>query len=290
MKYKKEKHPLGFYQAKPSPSQNELNEFYSKKYYQECKSKSYSHQYSSEEMQYITQKPIITHNIWKSVNGDTKGTILDIGSGEGFFVRHFHDAGWKIEACDFSSYGIEQHNSELLKHFTKGDIYTILDEKIKQKSKFHLINLSNVLEHVIDPLTLLTEVRKLMDKDSILRIEVPNDFSGFQEMLVERGFTKDHWFLPPEHLNYFTFKSLNNVLTNLGYSVVKMIADFPIETFLLNENSNYVHHKERGKQAHLARMLTANFLMKQDVDSYIAYLGSAADLEYGRSIVAFVRK
>jgi hypothetical protein len=75
-----------------------------------------------------------------------------------------------------------------------------------------------------------------MTRSSLARISVPNDFSILQEELVRSGATGETWFCPPDHLSYFNFSSLRAALENSGYNCIKMLADFPIESFLFNHS------------------------------------------------------
>jgi hypothetical protein len=118
---------------------------------------------------------------------------------------------------------------------------------------------------------------------------VPNDFSGFQKYLIQQGFTKENWISPPEHLSYFNRSSLINLLDSVGYKVISVQADFPIEQFLINKYSNYNGDKGRGKEAHASRVLITNFLAKQNLDRYIDYREASADLDYGRLLTAYVK-
>ena len=46
--------------------------------------------------------------------------------------------------------------------------------------KFDIITMLNVLEHLADPVLALRQIKKLINKDGILVIDVPNDFNDFQ--------------------------------------------------------------------------------------------------------------
>jgi len=287
MKYKKIKHKLGFYQVEPMPTKEELKKYYEKVYFQNSKG-SYTPTYTSSEKTYFMNEGIASEYLWKKFTKKDKGRIFDVGCGEGFFSRYFQEIGWNVECCDFSSYGIKTQNPSLLKHFMQGDIDEILDNKISKKEKYELINLGNVLEHVLNPLELLDKLKKLMNKNSLLRIKVPNDFSKFQMLLLERKCIKDSWFAPPDHLNYFTFDSLKNVIIGRKFNINKMLADFPNEVYLSNKYSNYDKDKKKGKECHNSRVLITNFLFEQGVDKYIKYMEAAGNCGFGRTITAFV--
>lgn len=288
MKYKKTKHTLGFYQVKPMPTEEELRKYYEEKYYQECTSDTYNKKYTPEEKKFFGNEGLIAENVWKKYSTKRKGSMIDIGCGEGFFMNYFIKKGWNVEGCDFSSSGIERNHPKLLKNFVKGEINKIIEKKNKGKHTYDLINLSNVLEHVREPIELLDSLKNLMSPKSVMRIRVPNDFSDFQALLFKKKFTKERWFAPLDHLSYFTFTSLKKVLENRGYSIIKMLAGFPIEIFIYNKYSNYAVDRTRGKQAHIARTEISNFLASKNIEKYIRYMEASAELEFGKSITAFV--
>ena len=279
---------MGFYQANPIPSQEELDHYYREEYFQASKSASYSHDYSEEEMQFIVTQPVVADYVWNQAGKNSVGKLIDIGCGEGFFARYFYDHGWEIECCDLSSFAIERHNPEILSFFTENNIFKELDEKITDNNKFDLINLSNVLEHVREPIILLESVKKIMGGDSMLRIKVPNDFSTFQQILLDNGnISSEYWFSPPGHLNFFTLTSLKEVLANCGFSIVKILADFPIEIFLLNKHSNYVVDKSKGAEAHNARVVMERYLMDHGTDKYVDFMSASSEVGLGRTIIVF---
>jgi len=279
---------MGFYQASPTPSQDELDHYYREEYFQVCKSDSYSHDYSEGEMQFILTQPVVADYVWKQVGNKPVGKLIDIGCGEGFFARYFYDHGWKIECCDLSSFAIERHNPEILSFFTKNNILKELDEKITDNKKYDFINLSNVLEHVREPVILLERMKKIMGRNSMLRIKVPNDFSAFQQILLDSSrISSEYWFDPPGHLNFFTLTSLKEVLTSCGFRIVKILTDFPIELFLLNKYSNYVVDKSKGAEAHNARVVMERYLMDHGTEKYVDFMSISAEVGLGRTIIVF---
>jgi len=289
MNYIKKKHPMGFYQAYPIPSQEELDHFYREEYFQACKSYSYSHDYFEEEMQFNLTQPVVADYIWKQARDKPVGKLIDIGCGEGFFARYFYDHGWEIECCDLSSFAIEKHNPEILGFFTKNNIFKELDKLIINNNKFDFINLSNVLEHVREPINLLERVKKIMGKDSMLRIKVPNDFSTLQQILLDSSrISSEYWFNPPGHVNFFTKESLKEVLTSCGFRIVKVLANFPIEILLINKFSNYVIDKSKGTEAHNVRVVMERYLMDHGTDKYVEFMSLSAEVGLGRAIIVFV--
>ncbi|MFH1832145.1 MAG: methyltransferase domain-containing protein [bacterium] len=288
-KFNIQKHETGFYHVTPTPSEQDLNKFYAEEYYQECKNSSYNKEYDSEEKEYFFNRGLITETIVNSAITPKEKTLLDVGCGEGFFLDYFAKKDWLVQGCDFSSYGIQKQNPSLMPSFTQGNLFDILQSLSQAEKTYDLINLAHVLEHASHPMESLLLIKQIMHQSSLLRIVVPNDYSNLQKLLLAKGHI-DHetWFTPPAHLNYFTFVSLKKFLSQ-EFDIVTILADFPVELYLFNENSNYWKDRNKGKKAHKARIEIDNFLVSQGTEKYIRYMETAADCNFGRSITAFVK-
>jgi 2-polyprenyl-3-methyl-5-hydroxy-6-metoxy-1,4-benzoquinol methylase len=286
--YRLKKTRWGYRSVIPLPSAKELEIHYRKQYHQK-KHKDRKMPYTKDELKYFENDSRVVEYIFKKHTDLDYGRLLDLGAGEGNFAKYFYEkAHWDVITSDFSSYGMRENNPALLNTLIQGDIYSVLNEQIDSGEKFHLINLKNVLEHVLDPVQLLDKIKNLLELKSLLRIVVPNDYSGFQELLLEKEKTHDSWFAPPEHLHYFNIKSLEKLFKDLRYRVVMMLTDFPIEIFLLNDHSNYARDREAGKEAHYSRVIASNFIFDQGIEKYIKYFSSSAAVDFGRQIIAYV--
>ncbi len=214
----------GYYEASRKPSEEELENYYEEKYYQN-EHAAYSKQYSTDELQYfknkITQKAAVVESIGPRIS---KGNLLDIGCGEGFTMDYYHNLGWEVTGLDFSEFGLKENHPHLKGKLKQGNIFGEVENLVGQNEKYNLVWLDNVLEHVLEPLTLLTQCRQLMDDGGVLVIEVPNDYSRFQDALIRKGsVSKKYWEAYPDHLNYFSFQSLKNLLEGNGFATQKII-------------------------------------------------------------------
>ena len=111
---------------------------------------------------------------------------------------------------------------------------------------------------------------------------------SFQSLLLERDCTEETWVNPPEHLSYFNKDSLKLLFKNEGFHLLSLQADFPIEQFLLNDHSNYWKDRRLGKGAHLSRVVITNYLADINIERLIDYREVAADLEFGRQLIAYI--
>jgi len=268
------------------PTDQELERFYSQLYYQE-NLQCYTESYSKDEIRYFENEARTSEYIFKKHCRIINTSLLDIGCGEGYFSKYFHNKrGWAVSLIDYSSFGLEQHNSQLLESFYQGDIFDKLIDIHGFDKKFHLINIKNVIEHVADPGKLIQLIKKITEIRGLIRIEVPNDYSKFQDMLIEYNKTNNTWFKPPEHLHYFNKQSLLKFIEMQGLEIVELLCDFPIEMFVLNDYSNYTRVDAVGKQAHLSRVIASNYLMEQGIENAVMFYRSLAQVDFGRQLIA----
>jgi hypothetical protein len=84
---------------------------------------------------------------------------------------------------------------------------------------YDLVVCSNVLEHMPYPAVMLSEISKVMNRNSVLYLEVPNEVhmrtytTGPERLLAKR-----HWH---EHVNFFTSKSVQSLVRSSGLEVLK---------------------------------------------------------------------
>jgi SAM-dependent methyltransferase len=282
------KHDFSFYEVNPLPTKDFLANHYANKYYQNPLG-TYQESYSEAELLNIQhQVYLIDYVLQNYINSNTKiSKVLDLGCGEGFFGAHLKEKNYDVTLCDYSQYGVEKYNSHLLPYFQQGDIYTILQNVHKT---YDFINFKNVLEHVTDPIDILHNIKKIMHNDSILRIQVPNDFSSFQKMLNEIYNIDSYFVSPPAHLSYFNFESLINTLIKCNFDVLCYHSDFPIELYLANPLSAYIPNRENGKMSHVARTNIDNFLFSKGYDLYLQYAMANAKVDLGRNVICYVKK
>lgn len=283
-----------YYEVVPKPSNEELTDYYSNKYYQQDKDNfTYSHSYSQDELNYIENKLEQKRYILKNIfNDDSPKKIIDIGCGEGFILNHFEKLNWDVLGMDHSDFSISKFHPHLLDRFKKGDVFDHIKQLVDNKEQFDVIFLDNILEHVVDPNELISSCYQMLKKGGVLVVDVPNDFSNLQtELYDKKHVSKEYWVVVPDHLIYFTPKSLTNLCESFGFEKRKLVTDFPIEWYLINENSNYVNNKEFGSQAHKSRLFVENFIHNDnDLEQSIAFFEALAMINQGRVITGFFQK
>ena len=144
----------------------------------------------------------ILHKILKTVKlffNNNKIKILDFGCGSGFYLYELKKRGYKDSlGIDFNDEVIEAAN----------EVYGInaknldLDHLIKSNNKYDLILLNQGLEHVENPVELVKNLHKLLNKNGILFISVPNmDYFKIKKIIRNGNLPSGNY--PPHHISFF---------------------------------------------------------------------------------------
>lgn len=139
-----------------------------------------------------------------------KRKVLDIGFGFCVFLGAFIDDGWEgygidpdPNTCKFAS---EKLNINTWNGAYKKGVFT---------TKFDLITIIHVLEHMKDPIGFLREVKDDLQEDGLLYIEIPD--------AVEFDlFDKDHDEFNSCHYYMFDPSTITRILDKSGFAILSI--------------------------------------------------------------------
>lgn len=294
-KYEIIKNKHGYFEVLDKPSNTELSEYYSQKYYQKGKGDyNAGGKYTEDEIKYflnkIEQKYVAACNIKAGLEFSNR-RFLDIGAGEGWALNYFASKGWECLGMDFSDYGCVANNPDQMPNLLIGDIYSNLKGLCRDQRQFDIVLIDNVLEHVVDPLQVLIDIQQLVSDDGVLIIEVPNDFSVVQNELIEKGFvSRQYWLAFPDHLSYFNREGLASLVAEAGWKVEKCFTAYPIDFNLFNSKTNYIENRESGKSCHHSRIAIENLLHSVSVNKTIKLYEAMAEMGIGRDIIMIMSR
>lgn len=162
--------------------------------------------------------------------------ILDVGAATGEFALRAEQDGWDAVACEVGDTARATAESKGLATVT-----TIADAS----GPFGVISMYHVLEHLIDPLAALVDARRAVDTDGVLVIEIPQWNSAGR---IVRG---SDWaqFRPPEHINFFSKRSLAAALRHTGWDVVRSSTPYPHSAELALDAVRKGHVREAAAHA-----------------------------------------
>lgn len=284
-------HPAGFFSISPLPDPLALREFYEKHYFQKSLSGTYYDSYSDLELSHRRLRAqILLHALKENgFSAVTHSQLLEIGSGEGFFLDAAAKSGYTVTGIDFSDAGLRNHHPHLLGHLKTGDAINILNDLSTHGPQFDICVLVNVLEHIRNPEELLAVLQNVVHPSGAVVVTVPNDFSVTQLRLQEYGHVSDpYWVCPPQHLHYFNIESIQKFCTMQGFLLYDIFTDFPIDFYLFHKGSNYVKDPRQGPPAHTARMQIDLLLAERGPGSYLNLSRSLAQCGAGRNITVIL--
>jgi 2-polyprenyl-3-methyl-5-hydroxy-6-metoxy-1,4-benzoquinol methylase len=149
-----------------------------------------------------------------------KGTVLDIGCGNGVMLSIFEEAGWR-------TFGVEPDEiaARQAKGLLKGDVFpgTLFEAKYPA-NYFDMVTLVQVLEHMPDPIAILQECLKILKKNGILIVGVPN-FDSYDSNIFKESWSS---LQVPAHLYHFTWKTLEKSLQKAGFTVKERRRDYSL--------------------------------------------------------------
>jgi 2-polyprenyl-3-methyl-5-hydroxy-6-metoxy-1,4-benzoquinol methylase len=277
--------PEGFRQCEPMPSSEDLDRFYEEKYFQA--NDIYAREYDDQEIAFfrdaVRRKVALLRS---TVDHELAGArALEVGVGEGWTLQVLDELGLEVTGVDYSDYACRQHNPAMCEHLICGKPEDVL-RSMQGDGEFEVIWLDNVLEHSPDPSGLLELLSKLSSARTRLVVEVPNDYSRLQlHLLGRQKISQAFWEAVPEHLSYFQPDSLAAFCLSHGWRSRRIMSDFPIDLYLLNDYSNYIERPETGKAAHRARLTFEEAFRDTPVESMIHFLESAAAIGLGRNLI-----
>lgn len=139
------------------------------------------------------------------------GSFLEVGAGWGYASEFAAQRGCKVTALEQSP---ECVASLVERIGSSGEVLLTSFEDFQPRAMraYDFILMSQVLEHSIDPSVWLLKAKGLLKEGGILIVAVPQ-FLGLYSFLG----LNDPFICPPEHLNFFTKKSLRVFAENAGF-------------------------------------------------------------------------
>jgi 2-polyprenyl-3-methyl-5-hydroxy-6-metoxy-1,4-benzoquinol methylase/RimJ/RimL family protein N-acetyltransferase len=213
------------------------------------------------------------------------GRILEVGCGTGDLLELLRDRGFDVQGIEPSDYAAGLARERGL------DVRTMTLEQLVAESGeappgYDAVLLVYVLEHIPHAAEMLRGVHRLLATRGLLFISVPNDFNPLQLAAQRELDTEPWWIAIPDHINYFDVESLSALTLQLGFQAVDVLADFPMELFLLM-GLNYIGNADLGATCHAYRV-AAERSMPSDVRRSL--FRSFAANGIGRNLHMFVRK
>jgi len=147
--------------------------------------------------------------------GDLKpGKLLEVGTGAGRFLHRMHRARWIVQGTELDPAAAARARR---KYSLDVDVGNLVDLHYAAGA-FDAVAMSQVLEHVHDPLALLKECHRVLRPGARLVLTTPNALARAHRLYGRywRGLE------PPRHLHLFTPAALSRCARAAGFAPLEL--------------------------------------------------------------------
>lgn len=192
----------------PRPTEEMLEKIYSEEYY-----KSWGVAGENDElprqMKHLTFASRL-HAMEELI--PVPGKVLDVGCATGYFLEVARSFGWEVAGVELSAYSAGLAAAKFGKRIFNGT----LEQAAYAEATFDLVTLSDLIEHVPDPVAFLNEVRRILKPGGVVMIVTP-DVQSLTERVM--GGKWSHYKL--EHIYYFSPATITACLIKSGFIPVR---------------------------------------------------------------------
>jgi 2-polyprenyl-3-methyl-5-hydroxy-6-metoxy-1,4-benzoquinol methylase len=187
------------------------------------------------------------YRLVREVCGRKTGTLLDIGSGTGYFVDFMNSKGWNSTGVEIDDqarkYSIERF---AIKAVSPSEIAGIASGSADCITFWH------VLEHLLSPVRWMNEVNRIMKDNGRCIIALPNIKSADAEWFGNEWAALD----VPRHLWHFSPETLKHFIQNQGFACLE-IRPLPLDIYYI---STLTYKNRRVKLPLLRGVITGMLL------------------------------
>ena len=145
--------------------------------------------------------------------------ILDIGCGFGAFGKELKNRQkCYVAGIEYAPEAADKAETVLDRVYT-GDAAKIIPQI--QKNSFDTVIMADFLEHVANPETILSEVKRILSPKGKVVLSIPNvrHWSVIKDLLEGRWEYREAGILDKTHLRFFTWQSILSLLNSADYHI-----------------------------------------------------------------------
>jgi 2-polyprenyl-3-methyl-5-hydroxy-6-metoxy-1,4-benzoquinol methylase len=165
-----------------------------------------------------TLPPRYIDRLEQLANGAAPRTLLEIGCGHGSFLNTARERGWSVQGLDLSRYAAEHVKARFGIDVKVG----VLEHARFPDQAFDAVHMSHVLEHLMDPVSTLREVRRIMKPGARLGIEVPNELENAGTLLRGHFDGLQPYAVRSTHVYFFSPSTLRRVVETASLTVTSV--------------------------------------------------------------------
>jgi len=145
----------------------------------------------------------------------SKGRLMDVGTGFGFFLSEMKKRGWEVTGVEISQRGLNYARDRLAVNVYPGP----LEKAGLPEEHFDAVTAFYVVEHLPDPITFLKECHRILKPGGLLLLRYPHT-TPIKNLLRLLGIENRLYDLPA-HLSDFSPETLQRLLERAGFDSCK---------------------------------------------------------------------
>lgn len=149
-------------------------------------------------------------------------TVLEVGCAAGGFSAQLKQRGvreaWGVEIVESAA----EKARQVLDKVLVGDIADLIDQL--PAAYFDVVIFNDVLEHMVDPFTVLARIKSRIKDGGMVVSSIPNIryYHILFALVVRKNWEyEDSGILDRTHLRFFTVRSIRAMYERLGYTVLR---------------------------------------------------------------------
>lgn len=149
--------------------------------------------------------------------------VLELGTATGYMTRVFAARGSAVVGVEFDP-EMAERAAEFCERIIVGDLDALDLEAELADEQFDAIVAADVLEHLRDPLGLLTRLRPFLKPDGCFVISIPNVAHGSVRLALLSGHFdyRDVGLLDSTHLRFFTRQTFEELLDEAELGIAEL--------------------------------------------------------------------
>lgn len=151
--------------------------------------------------------------IVRRLTGVRRGRLLEIGCGSGLLLAHFRDAGYDVQGVELSRADVAYARERFGLAILEGSVDTVPLER----GRYDAVVLFNVLEHVLEPATMLGRAHEVLRPGGCVVVGVPVVDSAYARLLGARWGAVTE---APRHVSIPSFRGVVGMLQRAGFGEV----------------------------------------------------------------------
>ena len=137
--------------------------------------------------------------------------ILDVGCGPGTFLEVAREREWDVAGIEFNSWCVQRLGELGI------EVFDVPIERAQiEPGSFSCVSAWSLIEHVLDPMRLFAEFRRVLSDGGVLMLMVPNIDSLLVRVMHEKAAT----FCGEMHVNFFSPQTLREALRRSGFETL----------------------------------------------------------------------